>query len=86
MAMLTTNEIDEFYAQGLEMGKVFMLVALDTFSYDYYPVFTDSKEDAKAEYERLHGKNMQKVLEVYDLNGDRFWQLNEKRCNALMIA
>lgn len=53
-----------------------MLVVVDTFDYGNYPVFTDSVQEAVDKY---HLKNMQRVMEVYDLSLDLEEQLNEHR-------
>jgi len=56
----------------------FLIVVCDTFSYDDYPVFC-THEDFKETHAKYDGKNMQRVMEVYDLALDHEAQLNERR-------
>lgn len=56
-----------------------MLVIVDTFSYEDYPSFVDTVEEAR----RVAAKPgyMQRVMEVYNLSMDKETQLAENRAN-----
>lgn len=72
------DEIREWFARGKQCGARFMLVVVDSFSYEDYPSFVKPGEDIKA---AIDGKscNMQRVVEVYDLAMDMESQLREPR-------
>lgn len=66
---------------SLERGKTkpeYMIVVCDTFDYDDYPVYC-TREDFAATYAAYNGKNMQKIMEVYDLSKPMVPQLDEYR-------
>lgn len=56
----------------------YMLVVCDTFDYEDYPVYV-SKEEFKENYERYNNRDMQKIMEIYDLHKDIDEQLNSDR-------
>ena len=63
----------------LKRGKAaeadYMFVVCDTFDYEDYPVYV-SKEEFKEKYERYNNRDMQKIMEIYDLHKDIDEQLN----------
>ncbi len=79
MSRTTREDISRWFARGVERGSAFMIVACDTFSYEDYPVFVDSTDDFKEEYDKVNGRNMQKVMEVYDFSMDAAKQLSQHR-------
>lgn len=52
-----------------------MLVVCDTFSWDDYPVFSTNPTKDRVYY----SQNMQRVMEIYDLNKDLGIQFQEER-------
>lgn len=56
----------------------YMFVVCDTFDYEDYPVYV-SKEEFKENYERYNNRDMQKIMEIYDLHKDIDEQLNSNR-------
>lgn len=56
-----------------------MVVVCDTFDYDDYPIFVREDEDVRAVVTEHHERNMQRVVEVYDLKKDLEEQLNAHR-------
>ena len=62
--MTTPATIREWLTERKEK-HTHMLVVCDTFDYEDYPVFTHNIETAIKQY---HHKDMQKVMEVYDLS------------------
>ena len=80
--MATTKEmIREWLFQGKKReGVTHVMIVCDTFDWEDYPVYiTGGQEAAHRKYEEIHGKNMQKVMEVYNLSMDIEAQLNEPR-------
>ncbi|QQR76930.1 hypothetical protein IPJ63_01560 [Candidatus Nomurabacteria bacterium] len=75
----TKNEIREWFLRGIEQGATHLVVVCDTFDHDDYPVFVESNENVKEVESEYNGKNMQKVMEVYNLSKDMESQLNEFR-------
>jgi len=58
-----------------------MIVVCDSFDYTDYPVYCDDKEEYFAQYKQHDGKNMQRIMETYDLEMSFEDQLNEHRAN-----
>lgn len=77
--MTRRSEIADWFDRGVVDGKSHMLVAVDSFDNEDYPVYVQDAAAARSEYERLHGNNMQRVMEIYDLGMDKDTQLNEAR-------
>jgi len=85
--MANINTSREDIKRWLETAKkqkaAFMIVACDTYDFDDYPIYcADSKECLK-KYEEHNGKNMQEIMEVYDLSLPIKDQLNENRAKHL---
>ncbi len=77
--MTTKQDISRWFDRGTEDGAQYLIVACDTYDWSDYPVFV-SKEEFDDKYKELDGKNMQKIMEVYDLSKDKDEQLNMHRC------
>jgi len=77
--MTTKNEIRGWFKEGVKEGATHMIVMCDTFDYEDYPVFVQKGEDVKAEVSKRSGKDMQKVMEVYNLSMDMEKQMGEYR-------
>jgi hypothetical protein len=45
-----------------------MIVVCDTFDHEDYPVYAFGPEDCWGKYRSHDGVNMQRIMEVYDLN------------------
>jgi hypothetical protein len=73
------KEIGEWFQQGVSDGASHMLVVCDTFDFDDYPVFVPPGVDPEGVVKDYNGKEMQRVMEVYDLNLDRHVQLGQVR-------
>lgn len=74
----TNNEISRWFDEGVKKGKKYLIVVCDAFDHEDYPVFTDDK-DFSDKYEHYKKANMQRIMEVYNLNEDKDVQLNEPR-------
>jgi hypothetical protein len=79
----TAERLKEWFDRGVEEGARWMVVIMDTFDYDDYPVYF-TKDKKKECLERIaqtrDGKNMQRLLEVYDLsiNKEEQFQSNKR--------
>lgn len=67
----------------LEVGKAknatHLIVVCDTFDYDDYPVFVMPGEDVRKKEEECRRRDMQRVMEVYNIQKDWGPQLAEYR-------
>jgi hypothetical protein len=61
------RDIADWFQRGVDEGATHMIVVCDTYDYDDYPVYIEPKMDFWKEYGRYDGKNMQRVMKVYDL-------------------
>ena len=75
----TVEDIKGWIRRGQNKQAKFMIVVCDTFDYGDYPVFVDEDEDVFKIIKYYNGKNMQKIMEVYNLFGDINSQLKERR-------
>jgi len=78
MAILKST-IREWLRRGKEGGNSHTIIICDTFDWDDYPVYCRKPEHVETAILNHNGRNMQKVMEVYDLNKDLESQLNEHR-------
>jgi len=63
--------IREWLEKGKKMGATHVVIALDTYDYDNYPVYVmPGGKGAEFEAKRIQAGNMQSVDEVYDLSMD----------------
>jgi len=74
----TKNDISRWFDEGVAQGMAHMIVVCDTFDWEDYPVYT-SIEDFSKTYKKYDGKDMQKIMEVYDLSMSKEEQLNQDR-------
>lgn len=65
------EDIKRYFHSDRGKNSTHMLVVRDNFDYDCYPVYTS---DPRREVDAHHGKNMQSVMEVYDLRRAFFEQ------------
>jgi hypothetical protein len=73
----TKTEIREWLERGKTQKATHLVVRVDTFDYEDYPVFCFSKEEARMKASDT--SNMQRTMEVYDLNKDWDAQLAQHR-------
>lgn len=72
------EEIRKWLVDGQKLGATHVLIVVDTFDYEDYPVYVMPNEDVRAK-EKEYSKDMQKVMEVYALHLDLETQLSEFR-------
>lgn len=75
----TRDDIRAWINRGKADGKAYMIVVCDTFDWDDFPIFVEAGADIKKAIDAERHKSMQKVMEVYDLNGDIDAQLEQRR-------
>jgi hypothetical protein len=79
MKVVTKQDIRNWINGAKKEGATHMLVVCDTFDYEDYPVSVMPDENVKEKYEQYNDKNMQKVMEVYNLSLDIESQINQVR-------
>jgi hypothetical protein len=75
----TKEDISNWIKYGQEQGATHMIVVCDTFDWEDYPVYVMPTEDVHQKFASYHGPNMQKVMEVYNLQKDTDIQLKAHR-------
>jgi hypothetical protein len=79
-AMSTKKEdLRKWFDEGVEKGAIFMIVCTDTYDHNDYPVYAKTAWEAWVQFQAHDGRDMQKVMEVYDLLMDREIQMIEFR-------
>lgn len=73
----TINEISEWFDEGVKQKATHMVIVCDSFSYEDYPVFCMSEEDARKKIK--NPGEMQRIMEVYKLSSDKSTQLSKYR-------
>ena len=82
--MTTRSEISEWFDRGVKEGADFMIVVCDTFDWEDYPVYGNEVEFYD-KYDKYNGKDMQKVMEVYDLRKNKEYQMSQRRCFSMPV-
>ena len=75
----TKRDIREWLKKGKDEGATHVIVMCDTFEYEDYPVMVMPGQDIRKEANDRDGKNMAKLMEVYNLSIDWEEQLEEHR-------
>lgn len=79
---MTTKDDIRGWLDSAPKDATYMVVVCDTFDYEDYPVYV-TKGQKCADVVAEHSKNMQKVMEVYDLSTDLEKQLDAPRARAV---
>lgn len=77
--MTSKSDIQGWFERGVTKGATHMIVVCDTFDHSDYPVFIAPEEDVRERAKEYDGRNMQRIMEVYDLSRDMDEQLNAHR-------
>ena len=77
--MTTKEDIKRWLENGKTKNATHVIVVCDTWDYEDYPIYVKKGEDVHEIYDNHNGKNMQKVMEVYNLSMDIETQLNQFR-------
>lgn len=75
----TRSNISNWLERSKEKDIPHMLVVCDTFDHDDYPAYVSRNRNAREEFTKKDGVNMQKVMEVYSYNVNLEYQLNERK-------
>jgi hypothetical protein len=73
------EDIRGWLERAAQKGATHVIVVCDTFDHEDYPVEVMPGEDSRRKAEGYSGKNMQRVMEVYDLRLPLEAQLAEGR-------
>ena len=65
--MTSLKDLAGWFEDGKAEGATHMIVICDTFDHDDYPCYVRPGDDFWAKYDSFDGKNMQRIMEVYDL-------------------
>ena len=75
----TKQDIKGWFDRGVKEKQAYLIVVCDDFDHSDYPVYIGPDDDFYESYDGHNGKNMQRIMEVYDLKLDCESQLNEHR-------
>lgn len=75
------SDIAAWFDEGVAKGATHMIVAVDTWDHEDYPVFVMPGENARAVAESYSNKEGQRLMEVYNLSLDMDTQLGERRAH-----
>ncbi len=76
---VTKEDIRLWLERGIKDKATHVIVVVDTFSYDDYPVFVLESENIRDAIKRYDNVNMQRIIEIYNLHKNIEKQLNERR-------
>lgn len=66
--MTTKNDIRNWLDNGEAIGATHVLIVCDNFSNEDYPVYVMELDDIHEKIQQYHHKNMQKIMEIYNLS------------------
>ena len=75
----TQNDIRTWLELGKKNGATHLIVVCDTWDWNDFPVYVQPDEDVHKVVKEHSGKNMYKVMEIYNLSKDLDTQLSEYR-------
>ena len=75
----TRDDIRSWLQRAKSEGATHVIVVCDTYDHEDYPVEVKPGEDVRKKFDEYNGKNMQRVMEVYNLSLDIDKQLLEHR-------
>lgn len=75
----TKQDIKFWLETAKNRGATHLIVAVDRFDYENYPVYVSHYEDINKEIKRINRNSMQGIDEVYNMSLDIEEQLNEHR-------
>jgi hypothetical protein len=72
----TKEDLKRWFQEGVEKSATHMIVVCDTFDYDDYPVFVKRGENIEDKIAHYNDKNMQTIMEIYNLHS-MTWEQQE---------
>lgn len=76
---ITKMDLKRWFDNGVKQKATHMIIAVDTFDYEDYPVYVLPEDDVHEKINTVRMAPMQRIMEIYDLAMDRTEQLNEHR-------
>jgi len=73
------TDIERWLTDAKTVEADYLIVAVDTFDYDNYPIYCRGDEECRRKYNEVCSASMQRVDEVYNLSLDLETQLNTQR-------
>jgi len=73
------SDLASWLASGSEKGATHMIVVVDGWDHEDYPVYVMPGENVREVADKYDGKEMQRIMEVYDLSIDHEQQLSQHR-------
>lgn len=73
------SDLREWLNRGAEQGATHMIVVVDGWDHEDYPVYVMPGENVREVADKYNGKEMQRIMEVYDLSKDHELQLSVPR-------
>ncbi|MHA1169742.1 MAG: hypothetical protein ACTSRU_18085 [Candidatus Hodarchaeales archaeon] len=73
------GDIERWLESAKEKGATHLIVAVDTYDHDNYPVYVGPNEKIQEKIQRIDSGNMQGIDEVYNMSIDIDKQLSEFR-------
>lgn len=77
--MTTRQDIRGWLEEGQEQGATHVIVVVDNFDWEDYPVYVSPDDDVRKKEIKFKEASMQRVMEIYNLSMDLEEQLNEHR-------
>lgn len=75
----TVNEIRNWLKKMREGGYTHMIVTVDTFDYEDYPVYISKNQNVREEEARINSTTFNRVMEIYSANLTDEEQLSQFR-------
>ena len=75
----TLQDIKYWIEKAKEKGATHLIVVVDTYDHENYPVYVSEKQDINDEYARIMKSEMQGIDEIYNMSMDIDKQLAEHR-------
>ena len=75
----TRQNIEGWLEEAKRLGASHLIIAVDRFDYDNYPVYVGYNQDVNKEIKRIEGSSMQGIDEVYNMSKDIDEQLKQRR-------
>lgn len=75
----TLQDIKYWIERAKEKNATHLIVAVDRFDFENYPIYVSEKQDVNDEYARIMKSDMQGIDEIYNMSMDINKQLAESR-------
>ena len=79
MSSVSKSDIKRWFKEGIEDNQDHMMVVCDTYDWSHFPVYTKGLEEFTKRHSEIISKNMNEVMEVYDLKSTLDFQMKEHR-------